>query len=86
MANWETFDAVERHPERVSGAWVLRGTRVPVSALFENRKDGASIEQFVEWFPGVERWQIEALLDHEVKALAGTLGEIAPGDHREVPI
>jgi hypothetical protein len=32
MKQWETLDAVERHPDRVSGAWVLRGTRVPVSA------------------------------------------------------
>jgi len=70
MAHWETCDAVERDPNKVSGAWVFRGTRVPVSALFENLKDGASIEQFLEWFPGVERRQVETVLDHEVKALA----------------
>ena len=70
MTSWETCDAVERHPNKVSGAWVFRGTRVPVSTLFENLKDGASIEQFLEWFPGVERREIEAVLDHEVKALA----------------
>ena len=49
MANWETCPAVERHRHRVSGAWVFKGTRVPVSALFENLKAGASIEQFLEW-------------------------------------
>jgi len=70
MTNWETCDAVERHPNKVSGVWVFRGTRVPVSALFENLKEGASIEQFLEWFPGVERAQVEAVLDHEVRALA----------------
>jgi uncharacterized protein (DUF433 family) len=70
MADWETCKAIERHPEKVSGVWVFRGTRVPVSALFENLKDGASSEQFLEWFPGVERWQVEAVLDHEVKAVA----------------
>jgi len=59
----ENCDAVERHPDNVSGAWV------PVSALFENLKDGASIEQFLEWFPGVKRSQIESVLDYEVMTL-----------------
>ena len=45
--------AVERSPARVSGAWVFRGTRVPVKALFENLEDGATLDQFLEWFPGV---------------------------------
>ncbi len=70
MIHWETCAAVERDPKKVSGVWVFRGTRTPVSALFENLKDGASTEQFLEWFPGVERGQIETVLDHEVKALA----------------
>ena len=70
MSNWESCDAVERHKEKVNGAWIFRGHRVPVSALFENLKDGASIEQFLEWFPGVERRQAESVLDHEVKMLA----------------
>ena len=70
MKNWETLDAVERHPDKVSGAWVFRGTRVPVTALFENLRDGASIEQFLEWFPGVTRSQVEAVLDYEITTLA----------------
>ena len=70
MTNWEACAAVERHPDKLSGVWVFRGTRVPVSTLFENLKDGASIEQFLGWFPGVEGWKVEAVLDHEVKALA----------------
>lgn len=74
MVGWETCSAVERHPERVGGAWVFRGTRVPVSALFENLKDGASVEQFLEWFPGVERSQVQTVLHHEVKALADPVG------------
>jgi uncharacterized protein (DUF433 family) len=69
MKNWETLDAVERHPDKVSGAWVFRGTRVPVSALFENLRDGASVEQFLEWFPGVTRSQVEAVLDYEITTL-----------------
>ena len=63
MINWKTCAAVERQPDKVSGTWVFQGTRVPVAALFENLKDGASIEQFLEWFPGVERWQVETVLD-----------------------
>ena len=63
MRGFENCDAVERHPDKVSGAWVFRGTRVPVSALFENLKDGASIEEFLKWFPGVDRTQIESVLD-----------------------
>jgi uncharacterized protein (DUF433 family) len=73
MKDWRNCDAVERHPDRVSGAWVFRGTRVPVAALFENLKDGASIEQFLEWFPGVERSQVEAVLEYEVMTLADSV-------------
>ena len=60
---------LERDPSKVSGTWIFRGTRVPVSALFENLKDGASIDQFLEWFPGVNRLQVEALLDYELLML-----------------
>lgn len=70
MGQWETLAAVEREPDKVSGAWVFRGTRVPVSALFENLRDGATIAEFLEWFPGVERAQIEAVLNYELQTLA----------------
>lgn len=59
---WESCDAVERHPEVMSGAWVFRGTRVPVAALFENLRDGATVEEFVQWFEGVTREQVLAVL------------------------
>jgi uncharacterized protein (DUF433 family) len=70
MRQWETLEAIERDRNKVSGAWVFRGTRVPVSALFENLRDGATIEEFLEWFPGVERAQVEAVLDYEIEMLA----------------
>ena len=70
MSPWTDCAAVERDPDKVSGAWVFRGTRVPVAALFENLRDGATVEQFLEWFPGVERWHVENVLDHETRALA----------------
>ena len=70
MLDWVTCPAVERDPQRVSGAWVFRGTRVPVSALFENLEDGVQITQFVEWFPGVTIEQVRMVLDHASKSLA----------------
>ena len=70
MIDWNTCPAVERHPERLSGAWVFHGTRVAVKALFENLESGASVDDFVEWFPGVTREQVLAVLDHTVKSLA----------------
>ena len=69
MADWESCKAVERHPEIVSGAWVFAGTRVPIRALFENLRDGASLEAFLDWFPGVDAWKAEAVLHHGLEAL-----------------
>jgi uncharacterized protein (DUF433 family) len=70
MPNWDDCDAVERHPDKVSGAWVFRGTRVPVSALFENLRVGASIEEFLDWFEGVDARQVQIVLEHELKSLS----------------
>ena len=69
MLDWTTCQAVERDPERVSGAWVFRGTRVPVSSLFENLEGGATLDQFLAWFPGVARAQAEAVLEHAARSL-----------------
>ena len=68
MIDWSTCDAVEHDSERYSGAWLLRGTRVPVAALFENLEDGAPIDQFVEWFPGVSLEQARAVLEHAARS------------------
>ena len=70
MPNWDECDAVERQRDRVSGAWVFRGTRVPVSALFENLRAGASVEEFLDWFEGVDAQQVRVVLDHELKSLS----------------
>ncbi|NJL67166.1 MAG: DUF433 domain-containing protein [Richelia sp. CSU_2_1] len=69
MDSSDLLSILERDPNKVSGAWVFRGTRVPVAAFFENIKDGASIDEFLEWFPGVTRMQVEALLDYELLSL-----------------
>lgn len=71
MLDWGQCPAVERDPARVSGAWLFKGTRVPVKALFENLEGGASVDDFLSWFPGVTREQIEAVLEHAGQSLAG---------------
>ena len=75
MKQWDMLEAVERAPDTVSGTWVFRDTRVPVAALFENLRDGATIDQFLEWFPGVTRAQVEAVLDYEAQTLHATRPE-----------
>ena len=70
MLDWNKCAAVERIVGKVSGAWLFRGTRVPVAALFENLEDGATVDDFLEWFPGVGREQVEAVLEHAGQSLA----------------
>jgi uncharacterized protein (DUF433 family) len=56
MANcldWSQCPAVESIPGKVSGAWVLRGTRMPVKTLFENLEAGMSIEEVMEQSPAI---------------------------------
>ena len=73
MTDWNKCLAVERTPGRVSGAWVFRGTRIPLFALYENLASGATVEEFVEWFPGVEERQVRAVLEHEANTLKTAL-------------
>ena len=68
MMDWSSCPVVERDPDRVSGAWLFRGTRVPVAALFENLEDGALVSQFVEWFPGVTLDQVRSVLEHAARS------------------
>lgn len=69
MLDWSQCEQVERHQDVVSGVWVFKDTRVPVAALFENLEEGASIENFLEWFPGVSREQVVAVLSHAEHSL-----------------
>ena len=73
MTEWKQCEAVERIEGKVSGAWVFKGTRVPVKALFENIEAGARIDDFLEWFPGVTRRQVESVLEHASGSLAERL-------------
>lgn len=63
MKNWTECPEVERITGKVSGSWLFTGTRVPVTALFENLEDGATVDEFLEWFPGLKREQVNAVLD-----------------------
>ena len=71
MANldWSKCEAVESIPGKVSGAWVLKGTRMPVSAIFENIAGGASIDDLMEWFDGLDREQVKAVIDFAARSL-----------------
>jgi uncharacterized protein (DUF433 family) len=64
---------VERVPGKVSGNWLFKGTRVPVRALFENIESGARIDDFLEWFPGVTRQQVEAVIIHAEQSLTDAI-------------
>jgi uncharacterized protein (DUF433 family) len=70
MLDWKQCPAVERVPEKVSGVWLFKGTRVPVKALFENLEDGAGIEDFLLWFPGVKREHALAVLEFTERSLS----------------
>lgn len=67
---WAGCTAVEQDPQRVSGVWVFRGTRIPVAALFENLEDGVTLAEFVELFPGVNQEQVRLVLAHIARSSA----------------
>lgn len=70
MLDWSNCTEVERIDSKVSGAWVFKGTRVPIRALFENLESGATIDQFLAWFPGVTSDQANAVLSYAEQSLA----------------
>lgn len=63
--DWGRCRVVDRSAGKLGGAWCFRGTRVPVAALFEHLDQGSTIDEFLEWFPAVDREQV-----HEVLAFA----------------
>ena len=68
MIDWSSCPSLELNPDLLSGAWVFRGTRVPVVALFENLEDGVSINEFIELFPGVDLVHARSVLKHIAKS------------------
>ena len=67
--DWSQCLAVESIPGKMSGAWVLRGTRMPVAAIFENIEAGASIDDIMKWFDGLDREQVKAVIEFAVRSL-----------------
>jgi uncharacterized protein (DUF433 family) len=66
--DWSQCPAVESVPDRLSGAWVFRNTRMPVSAVFENLEAGATIDEIVEQFD-ISREQINEVLEFAARSL-----------------
>jgi uncharacterized protein (DUF433 family) len=60
---------VESVPGKLGGAWVLRGTRMPVATIFENLEAGANIDDILEWFDGVKREQVIAVIEFAATSL-----------------
>ena len=67
--DWSQCAAVESVPGKVSGAWVLRGTRMPVATIFENLEAGASLDDILSWFDGLDREQVKAVIDFAASSL-----------------
>ena len=67
--DWSQCPAVESVPGKVSGAWVFKDTRMPVSTVFENLEDGVTIDELIELYDGLTRDQVEAVLDFATRSL-----------------
>ena len=66
--DWPQCRPPESIPCKVSGAWVFRGTRTPVAAVFENLEDGLTMDEVTKQFP-VTREQIGAVLEFAARSL-----------------
>lgn len=69
VLDWSQCAAVEKVPGKLSGAWVLRGTRMPVATIFENLEAGANIDDILTWFDGLDREQVKAVIDFAARSL-----------------
>jgi uncharacterized protein (DUF433 family) len=67
--DWSQCSAVERVPGKVSGAWVLRNTRMPVATIFENLEAGANLDDILEWYDGLNRHQVKAVIEFAARSL-----------------
>ena len=70
--DWSQCPAVESVPDRVGGAWVFKGTRLPVATVIENLED-LSVDEVMEQFE-VSRDQVAAVLEF----VAESLRSVAP--------
>lgn len=65
--DWSQCPTVESVPGKMSGAWVLKGTRMPVLAIFENLEAEANIEDILEWFDGLNRDQVKEIIHYAME-------------------
>jgi len=65
---WFQCPAVESIPGKVSGAWILKGTRMPVSVIFENLEAGMSVQEITETFD-VTLEEVQAVLHFATQSL-----------------
>jgi uncharacterized protein (DUF433 family) len=77
VLDWSQCPAVESVPGKVSGAWVLKGTRMPVSVIFENLEAGANLDDIVEWYDGLDREQVKAVIEFAARSL-GKAAQTSP--------
>jgi uncharacterized protein (DUF433 family) len=61
--DWSLCAAVDRNPQKLSGTWCFAGTRVPVASLFEHLDRGATVDEFLDWFPAVAGEQVHQVLE-----------------------
>jgi len=67
--DWSRCPAVESVPGKLSGAWVFKDSRMPVSAVFENLEDGVTIDELIELYDALTREQVAAVLDFAARSL-----------------
>lgn len=75
--DWSQCPAVESVPGKRSGAWVFKGTRTPVSTVFENLQD-MTVDELVEEF-GVTREQVQAVLEFVARSTEVSAAPAARG-------
>lgn len=70
--DWSQCGAVESVPGKLSGAWVFRGTRIPVAAVFQNLEDGLDIAEITRMFDGLTHDQVKAVLEFAAQSLSSS--------------
>ena len=68
VLDWSLCPIVESVPGKVSGAWVFKDTRMPVSVVFQNLEAGATIDEIVEWFD-VTPEQVKTVIEFAARSL-----------------
>ncbi|HLK65891.1 MAG TPA: DUF433 domain-containing protein [Bryobacteraceae bacterium] len=78
--DWSQCPVVESVPGRLNGAWVFKDTRKPISAVFENLEDGATVDEIAEWYQ-ISKEQVVAVLEFAVRSVATLASASLQGAH-----